>query len=114
MSQVVSLRLPDEQARRLKRLARHLGRTPSETGSLLLDEALRQIEFAHIEFRNSILGRQAYLKGSTLAVWEVLLLAENYGFNAEYTAAHLNWPTVRVQAALNYAEAFPEEIQLAI
>jgi hypothetical protein len=114
MSQVVSLRLPDTQAQRLKRLARRLGRSPSETGSLLIEEALRQTEFAQIEFRNSPVGRQAYMKGSTLAVWEVTLIAESYGFKAESTAKHLNWPAYRVQAALNYAEAFPEEIRLAV
>jgi hypothetical protein len=29
-------------------------------------------------------------------------------------AKHLQWPESRVQAALNYAEAFPEEIERAI
>src|SRR5438874_870701 len=114
MSQVVSLRLPDSQAERLKRLARRLKRTPSETGSLLIEEGLRQVEFAYIEFRNSPVGRQAYIKGSTLAVWEVISVAESHELDVKKTARHLNWPEVRVQAALNYAEAFSEEIRLAI
>jgi hypothetical protein len=59
-------------------------------------------------------GRQAYIKGSTLAVWEVISVAESYQLDVKQTARHLNWPGVRVQAALNYAEAFPEEIRLAI
>jgi hypothetical protein len=63
---------------------------------------------------NSPVGRQAYLKGSTLAVWEVIVVLESYKLNVKLTARHLNWPEGRVQAALNYMEAFPEEIRLAI
>jgi hypothetical protein len=72
MSQIVSIRLPDEQAEQLKSQARRLGKTPSETGAQLIDEALRASAFAYIEFRNSPVGRQAYIKASTLAVWEVI------------------------------------------
>ena len=72
------------------------------------------MEFAHIEFRNSPVGRQAYIKGSTLAVWEVISVAESYQLDVKQTARYLNWTEVRVQAALNYAEAFPEEIGFAI
>jgi uncharacterized protein (DUF433 family) len=114
MSQVISMRLRDEQVERLRRLARRLGRTPSETGALLVEESLRQAEFGHIEFRPSPLGRQAYVRGSTLAVWEVILVARAFGLDAERTAAHLEWPRFRVQAALNYAAAFPDEVELAI
>ncbi len=113
-SQVVSLRLPVDQARRLNRLARRLGKSASETGALLIDEGIRQSEFAYVEFRDSAAGRQAYIKGSSLAVWEVVLVAQHYQLDAEKTAAHLEWPAVKVQAALNYAAAFPEEIRLAI
>jgi hypothetical protein len=72
MSQIVSIRLPDEQAEQLKSQARRLGKTPSETGAQLIDEALRASAFAYIEFRNSPVGRQAYIKASTRAVWEVI------------------------------------------
>ena len=36
MSQVVSLRLKDSQMDRLKKMARRMGRTPTEVGALLL------------------------------------------------------------------------------
>lgn len=111
---VVSLRLREEQVQRLQRLARHLGKTPSETGALLIDESLRQADFAHIEFRNSAVGRQAYVKSSSLAVWEVIMVAQGYGMDAERTAAHLAWTVDRVRAAFHYAEAFPNEIQHAL
>ncbi len=79
MSQVVSTRLPDHTAERLKRLARRLGKTPSETGAILIEESLRESEFPYIEFRHSPLGRQPYLKNSSLALWEVIQIAQSYG-----------------------------------
>jgi uncharacterized protein (DUF433 family) len=114
MSKVVSLRLKDDQARRLERAARRFGRTVSETAALLLEEALRQAEFAFIEFRDSTAGRQAYLKRSRLAVWQVASLARSFDGDIERTAAHLEVPTPWIQAALAYAAAYPAEIDAAI
>lgn len=99
---------------RLRRLARRLGRTPSEAGALLIEEALRQTEFGHIVFRDSPAGRQAYLQGSGLAVWEVIEIARHYEMDPLRTGKHLQWPADRVSAALNYAGAFPEEVELAL
>ncbi len=113
MSLVVSMRLKEPQMTRLRRLARRLGRTPSEAGALLIEEALRQTEFGHIVFRDSTAGRQAYLQGSGLAVWEVIDVASHYGMDPIRTARHLHWPDDRVKAALSYANAFPEEIKMA-
>ena len=114
MSHVISMRLKDDQLKRLQRLARRLGRTPSETSSLLVEEALRQSEFGHIEFRNSPVGRQAYVKGTSLAVWEVVSIAQDYQMNVDKTSEHLDWPKFRVQAAMSYAKAFAVEIAAAI
>lgn len=114
MSRVVSLRLQESQMERLGRLARHLGRSPSETAARLIEEALRMAEFSYIEFRNSFVGRQAYVMGTSLAVWEVLFVARAYENDVVRTAEHLNWPPFKVQAALRYATAFPDEINAAL
>lgn len=114
MSKVVSVRLKDDQVRRLERLARRLDRTPSETAARLLEEALRREEFAFIEFRNSPAGRQAYVTGSSLAVWEVVWLLRHYGDDVKAVAQHLQWPEVRVMAALRYADAYRDEVEAAI
>lgn len=114
MSRVLSLRLREEQMERLRRLARRLGRSPSETGARLIEEALRMAEFGHIEFRDSPAGRQAYVRGTSLAVWEVVSVAQAYENDAAPTARHLTWPLVRVRAALQYAAAFPEDINAAL
>src|SRR5579872_6013603 len=114
MSHVVSIRFQDEQMERLNRAARRLGKSPSEAGALLVEEALRRGEFAFVDFRDSVVGRQAYIQGSTLAVWEVVMVARSYDLDAARTSTHLHWPVNRVHAALGYAAAYPEEIEHAI
>jgi predicted transcriptional regulator len=114
MSKVLSMRLREEQMARLQRLARRMNRTPSEAAALLLEESLRETEFAFIEFRDSAAGRQAYIQGSRVAVWQVVSIARAYRGDIAKTAEHLGWHPVRVQAALNYAEAFPGDIEAAL
>lgn len=113
-SVVISMRLPTESGRRLKRMASRHGWSPSDASARLVEEGLRRAEFAFIDFRDSSAGRQAYVQGSTLAVWEVMLLAGSYKNDTSLVAKHLRWPEVRVQAAVEYAKAFPREIEAAI
>jgi hypothetical protein len=47
-------------------------------------------------------------------VWEVILLVRSYKNDVSAVSQHLRWPKVKVQAASNYAEAFPAEIDEAI
>ncbi|MFZ0801055.1 MAG: hypothetical protein WBQ09_14630 [Terriglobales bacterium] len=113
-SMVISMRLPVASGKRLKRMANRHGWTPSDASARLVEEGLRRSEFAFIDFRDSLAGRQAYMQGSTLAVWEVMLLCRSYKQDASAVAKHLRWPEAKVQAAVNYAEAFPSEIEEAI
>lgn len=113
-SVVVSMRLPVESESRLKRMANRHGWTLSDASARLVEEGLRRSEFAFIDFRDSPVGRQAYIQGSTLAVWEVLLLIQSYRGDVPSTASHLKWPEARVQAGVNYAKAFPQEIERAL
>ena len=113
-SLVISMRLPKASSGRLKRMALRHGWTPSDASARLVEEGLRRTEFAFMDFRDTPVGRQAFLQGSTLAVWEVMLLARSYGGDPAAVAKHLHWPVVKVQAALNYAAAFPDEISGAV
>ena len=113
-SVVISMRLPAKSGHRLKRMATRHGWTPSDASARLVEEGLRRSEFAFIDFRDSPAGRQAYIQGSTLAVWEVLLLVRSYKEDVTAVAKHLQWPDSKVQAAINYAEAFSEEIEQAL
>lgn len=116
MSQTVSLRLPDELIERIDRFARRLGNgvTRSRASLILIDEALREEEFAGIEFRNTAIGRQPYVKRSGMTVWEILMVARRFDLDAEQTAAHLEQPIERIRAALHYDAAYRPEIDQAI
>jgi uncharacterized protein (DUF433 family) len=116
MSTVLSLRLPDESIRKLDRFARRVGNkmTRSRAAMLLLEEGIRQTAHAGIEFRDSPVGRQAYVKGSTLAVWEVIMVAQDLDMDPAYVAEHLEWPRAQVDSAFAYYSAFPEDIDYAI
>jgi uncharacterized protein (DUF433 family) len=113
-SVVISMRLPAESGNRLKRMANRHGWTPSDASARLVEEGLRRSEFAFVDFRDSPAGRQAYIQGSRLAVWEILLLVKSYKADVSAVARHLKWPEAKVQAAINYAKAFPEEIEGAL
>jgi uncharacterized protein (DUF433 family) len=111
---VVSMRLPVESGERLKRMARRFGWTPSDAGARLVEEGLRRAEFALIDFRDTPLGRQAYVQGTRLAVWMVVRIVRSFGGNVEKAAEHLERPSAMVQAAVNYAQAFPDDIEAAM
>jgi len=111
---VLSMRLPTDSGQRLKRMARRHGWTPSDAGARLVEEGLRRAEFAFIDFRDSPAGRQACIQGSTLAVWEVVMLLRAYREDTAAVAKHLGWPEAKVRAAEHYAQVFADEIEGAI
>ncbi len=67
-------------------------------------------EFPGVAFRNSLSGREAYVSGRRVAVWEVVEVYEEMK-SVGRTAGHFDWPPVLVKRALAYAKAFPEEVQ---
>lgn len=113
-STVISMRLPSASGKRLKSMANRHGWTPSDASARLVEEGLRRSEFAFLDFRDSAVGRQAYIQGSSLAIWEVMLLVHSYKNDLQAVARHLRWPRAKVQAAVNYAKAFPGEINEAL
>ncbi|MCW3097762.1 MAG: hypothetical protein JWL77_3380 [Chthonomonadaceae bacterium] len=112
MSRMVNLRLPDELVSRIDHFARILGNgtTRTQAASILLDEALREEEFSEIEFRNTSIGRQPFVEQSGMAVWEFIMVAQGFGMDAERTAEYLRCPIRNVKSALNYYDAYREEI----
>ena len=111
---VLSLRLPTERAESLKRCARRLDRSAADLAARLIDEGLRRSEFSMVDFRDTPSGRQAYILGTRIQVWRTVTLVREYDGDISKTAEHLSWPESKVKAALNYAEAFPQEIEDAI
>ena len=113
-STVISMRLPADSGKRLRRMANRHGWTASDASARLVEEGLRRSEFAFIDFRDSAAGRQACIQGSSLAVWEVILLVRSYKGNIAAVAKQLRWPQAKVSAAVHYAEAFPHEVDEAL
>jgi uncharacterized protein (DUF433 family) len=113
-STVLSLRLPASERSRLERLARRRGRTVGELAARMVVEGRRREDFPWIDFRESAVGRIACLQGTRLPVWWLVRITQQFKGDARRAAGHLDLPLIQLQAAFNYAQAFPEEIELAI
>jgi uncharacterized protein (DUF433 family) len=114
MSKVVGIRLAEQRFAELQRAARAVGRTPSELAGRLVEEGLRQRAFPGIDFRDTPIGRQAFLAGTRLGVWHIALIAPEYGGRADDIGAGLGVAPSAVAAALAYAGTYPDEITAAI
>lgn len=110
----INVELRDEQAARLDRFATGLRKSRGEATAQLIEEVLRHAEFPGIEFRDSVVGREAHVVGSRLAVWELLMIAEGYGLEVTATARHLQLDHERVSQALLYASTFESEVRRAL
>lgn len=108
---IVSLRLNRDISNRLQRMSRMVDRSVSETAAMLLNEKLREADFPFIEFRVSPLGRHPFVKGTSLAVWEVVLLGRRFEMDSRRVAEYLEWPETKVHSAFAYAEAYRDEVQ---
>jgi len=108
-SYVMTLRLPEEVGQGLVRLAARFGHKPARIGARLVEEGLRHRDFPLIELRETVAGRIAYLKGTRFTVqWVTQTIRD--GLSAEQFARDFDVAPAQVQAALAYAQAFPEEI----
>jgi uncharacterized protein (DUF433 family) len=70
-----------------------------------------QMEFPHIAFRDSATGRQAYLRGHRLGVWQIASASRSFDGNVQQVAHHFRLETGLVEEALAYAAAHPQEIE---
>ena len=93
-------------ARQAKR--RHL--EVSTLSSLYLKEKALEEEFPGIGFRDGAGGREAYVLGHRVAVWEVMDLLRQVKTIAK-TAAYFRWPPALVRCAAAFAKAFSEDVE---
>jgi len=105
----VSGRVPARYERLVAKQARSARTSKSDLVARYVIEKSLETEFPGISFRESLSGREAYLTGRRVAVWEVLAV-HHEARSIEQTAAHFGWPRILVKRALAYARAFPEEI----
>jgi len=108
----VSGRVPARYERLVARQARAARTSKSDLVARYVIEKSLETEFPGISFRDSLSGREAYLTGHRVAVWEVLAVQDETK-SIDRTAQHFRWPRVLVKRALAYAKAFPEEITRA-
>lgn len=106
----MSGRVPARFERLVSKQARGAKTSKSDLVARYVIEKSIETEFPGISFRDSLPGREAYLAGRRVAVWEVVAAYEETE-SVQKTAQHFAWPPVLVRRALAYAKAFPEEIQ---
>ena len=106
----VSGRVPARYGRLVAKQARAARTSKSDLVARYVIEKSLETEFPGISFRDSVSGREAYLTGHRVAVWEVLAVHQETK-SVEKAADHFRWPRVLVTRALAYARAFPEEIR---
>jgi hypothetical protein len=80
----------------------------------MLEEAMRMREFPGIEYRDTLVGRQAFLLGTRLGLWQIVQVARAYGGSAAKTSVHLGIAPQEVTLALAYERAYPAEIAAVI
>ena len=69
-STTLSIRVSLEIKKWLERIARVRDQKPSTAASRFLEEAFRKERFAGIDFRETSRGRQAFIEGTRLPVWQ--------------------------------------------
>jgi hypothetical protein len=117
VSEVVSVRLPDEVARRLRDEAAGTTEAVSGLAARLVDEGLRMATHPGIVFRSGPSGRRAALITGP-DVWEIIGLIRSLdarGVAALAEAADwLGLTEPQIRTALGYYGAFPDEIDARI
>ena len=108
----VSGRVPARYERLVTKQARAARTSKSDLVARYVIEKSLETEFPGISFRDSLSGREAYVTGHRVAVWEVLDVHDETR-SVEKTASHFRWPRVLIKRALAYAKAFPEEVSAA-
>jgi len=108
---VMTVRLPEDLGLSVKRYSAQTGHKPAKVGALAVDEFLRRQSFPLIDFRESAVGRVAYVKGTRLAVYWLADAVKRLRGNIRRAGEIWELSPEKIRAALHYAEAYPEEIK---
>ena len=107
---VQSCRIDEDHAALLSRQAKRRRLEVSTLSSLYLKEKALEEEFPGIGFRDAAGGREAYVLGQRVAVWEVVDVYREAKAISR-AADHFGWPDYLVKCAVAYAREFPDEIK---
>ena len=114
MSTPISVRFPDEIARRLRRSGAGTGEATSGLVVRLVDEGIRMAEHPGVVFRDGPTGRRAGLAAGP-DVWEIVVVLRDYaeGGATEAVRRAAKWLSItetQVRTAESYYASFPDEI----
>ena len=107
---VQSCRIEEDQAALLARQAKRRHLEVSTLSSLYLKEKALEEEYPGIGFRDGAGGREAYVLGHRVAVWEVADVLHEVKTVAK-AADHFRWPPALVRCAMAFAKAFRGDIE---
>ena len=108
-STTLSIRVPLETRRWLDRFAKKRGSAGS-AATRILEEARRREDFPAVEFRDTPLGRVAYVQGTRVQVAFVYdQVRRDPLLTPDAVAASFAWPRWKAAGVMAYLEAFPDE-----
>jgi hypothetical protein len=112
-----SYRLTEELKRRLAERATAEGITETALVTRTLDEALRTADHPGIVFRDGPTGRRAAIAGGP-DVWEVVVAVRHATGRGDAKVAdaarQMGLPESAIRLAVNYATAYPDEVERRI
>lgn len=105
----LSIRVPLETRRWLERFAKRRG-SAGMAATRILEEARRREDFPTVEFRDTRLGRVAYVQGTRVQVAFVYgQTLDDPAIRAEKIAESFAWPHWKAAGVLAYVREFPDE-----
>jgi uncharacterized protein (DUF433 family) len=107
---VQSCRIEEAHGAMLARQAKRRHLEVSTLSSMYLKEKALEEEFPGIGFRDGAGGREAYVVGHRVAVWEVLDALRHVKTIAK-AAGHFSWPPALVRCAVAFAKEFPADVE---
>jgi hypothetical protein len=108
-SVTISIRVSEDMHRWLDRFAK--ARTSvGGMAARLLEEAKRKEEFPCVEFRDTPMGRVAFVSGTRVQMALAWCLARELDFDAEALANHYRWPLWMAESAIGYMREYAEEL----
>lgn len=106
----ISIKMDDERLQRLRRWADEANQSPDDAADTLVEEGLRMREFPGVHFRDTGIGRQAFVPGLRLPMYFLAELAREVDDDLAAIAEYYGISTDTVAISLDYIRAFPDEI----
>src|ERR1041384_4825677 len=108
---VMTLRLPKALGLDIERYSVRTGHKPAKLGAIAVDEFIRRRRFPLIDFRDTIGGRVAYVKGTRIAVYWLVDAIKMLRGSIQKASQLWDISPDKVRAALHYAEVYPDEMK---